>query len=479
MTNTTTRFAFLALISMWITAAHGSEPDQLRTWTDATGKFRTDARFIDLKDGKVRLQKADGGTISIPIERLSEQDQEYAKSRVPPATEEVTPTPASPSTQPQEDLKRDPEPPQPPATDMSPSSATATEASLPGGNDHGSPQAKATANASVTPVASPMRGSSSYGTAAVIAVSLLALAVTSGILVRWRAGRKRHQGLDDPRVSEAVSALMSNVTLSPEMNRVEGTGSEGPVIQSSILLKQLHEAYPDSAELHFAWAAALQVALQGETAAKVLEDCVREHPNFWFAKATQRQNALQTWNPFFLPEFIPKLGSQVHPVIHRIVSTNILLATRQGVLPRAVVFLRDASGEFAPSKLASCKIEFVTTISEVKTPQVVAINGRIHDDPSNPYQCEITQCPIRPFGNKERLPYELFIRQATYDFVVLDSAGRVKYIRQMKPSSRMKTAHARLVKMLETTDGPELSTNEILGAIRRHQSIFDPKKVAY
>lgn len=286
-------------------------------------------------------------------------------------------------------------------------------------------------------------------------------------------------GLQDPRVPKAISALMANVTLSRGTYTVEGTGSEGPVMATANLFKELHEAYPQSPNLHFAWAASLQVALQGETAANVLAACVQSHPGFWLAKVTQKQNALVNWNPFFLPSFSPQPGTQVHPVINQTVSANILLATRQGILPRAVIFLRDASDEFAVLKLSSCKIEFVTTISEITNPQVVAINGRIHDDPTNPFQCEIVMCPIYPFGDKERLPYELFVRQPMYDFVILDGTGRVKYIRHITPSGRMKAAHARLAQMLDTMEGLELSTNEVLSAIRRHQSIFDPKKIAY
>jgi hypothetical protein len=287
------------------------------------------------------------------------------------------------------------------------------------------------------------------------------------------------EGLKDPRVPKAISALMANVTLSPDANRVEGTGSDGPVMVAANLFKALHEAYPQSPNLHFAWAASLQVALQGEAAANVLSECVQSHPDFWLAKATQKQSAIFNWNPFFLPEFSPISGAQVHPMIHRMVSTNVLLATRQGILPRAVIFLRDGSDEFAVSKLSSCKIEFVITISKIKTPQVVAINGRIHDEPTNPFQCEITMCPIRPFGEKERLPTELFIRQHTYDFVILDGAGRVKYFRHITPSTRMKAVHKKLVKMLDTMEGPKLSINDVLNAISRHQSVFDPKKIAY
>jgi hypothetical protein len=53
----------------------------LRAWTDATGKFKTEAAFLDLKDGKVRLKKEDGTTITVPIERLSDADQAFARTQ--------------------------------------------------------------------------------------------------------------------------------------------------------------------------------------------------------------------------------------------------------------------------------------------------------------------------------------------------------------------------------------------------------------
>ena len=53
-----------------------------RTWTDSTGKHTVEAEFVDLKDGKVRLKKEDGRTITIPIERLSEADRAYVKSQI-------------------------------------------------------------------------------------------------------------------------------------------------------------------------------------------------------------------------------------------------------------------------------------------------------------------------------------------------------------------------------------------------------------
>lgn len=51
----------------------------IRTWTDSTGLFKLEARFVALKDGKVTLEKADGTTKTLPLDKLSEEDQTAAK----------------------------------------------------------------------------------------------------------------------------------------------------------------------------------------------------------------------------------------------------------------------------------------------------------------------------------------------------------------------------------------------------------------
>lgn len=50
---------------------------EFRTWTDKTGKFKTEAVFVDFKEDSVRLKKKDGSIISVPIEKLSKADQEW------------------------------------------------------------------------------------------------------------------------------------------------------------------------------------------------------------------------------------------------------------------------------------------------------------------------------------------------------------------------------------------------------------------
>jgi hypothetical protein len=48
-----------------------------RTWTDVTGKFKVKASLVGVRNGKVTLKKEDGGTISVPASKLSDDDRDF------------------------------------------------------------------------------------------------------------------------------------------------------------------------------------------------------------------------------------------------------------------------------------------------------------------------------------------------------------------------------------------------------------------
>ncbi|WP_425397674.1 trypsin-like peptidase domain-containing protein [Aeoliella sp.] len=50
---------------------------EYRTWSDTTGKFRIDARFVDAAGGQVRLETKQGRLLSVPIEKLSGFDKAW------------------------------------------------------------------------------------------------------------------------------------------------------------------------------------------------------------------------------------------------------------------------------------------------------------------------------------------------------------------------------------------------------------------
>jgi hypothetical protein len=49
----------------------------LRTWTDATGKFRIEAEYAGADLGIVRLKKKNGTLIQLPLDKLSQADQKF------------------------------------------------------------------------------------------------------------------------------------------------------------------------------------------------------------------------------------------------------------------------------------------------------------------------------------------------------------------------------------------------------------------
>ncbi|MDA1053925.1 MAG: SHD1 domain-containing protein [Planctomycetota bacterium] len=50
-----------------------------RTWTDSTGKNKVEATYLGIEDNKVKLRRTDGKGIAVPLDRLSEEDQAFAK----------------------------------------------------------------------------------------------------------------------------------------------------------------------------------------------------------------------------------------------------------------------------------------------------------------------------------------------------------------------------------------------------------------
>ncbi len=55
--------------------------DDLRTWTDSTGKFKVRAKFDSVEGDKVKLIRENGEKFTIALEKLSKADQEYVSNQ--------------------------------------------------------------------------------------------------------------------------------------------------------------------------------------------------------------------------------------------------------------------------------------------------------------------------------------------------------------------------------------------------------------
>lgn len=53
--------------------------EDLRTWTDTTGTFKTQAAFVSLDGDQVTLRREDGNLLKLPLDRLSRADQAFAR----------------------------------------------------------------------------------------------------------------------------------------------------------------------------------------------------------------------------------------------------------------------------------------------------------------------------------------------------------------------------------------------------------------
>ena len=59
-------------------AAREAAPEaEFRQWTDSSGTFHVEARFVEVSGGKVAIKTRGGKNLAIPLDRLSKADQEY------------------------------------------------------------------------------------------------------------------------------------------------------------------------------------------------------------------------------------------------------------------------------------------------------------------------------------------------------------------------------------------------------------------
>ncbi len=89
-----------------LTDRHGKQL-AVRTWTDSTGEFRTQAVLISVTPSSVRLLQSDGRLLVVLQDRLSEEDQLFLRLRGPDKTPaEQVPAVRLPSSTPMPELPR-------------------------------------------------------------------------------------------------------------------------------------------------------------------------------------------------------------------------------------------------------------------------------------------------------------------------------------------------------------------------------------
>src|SRR5690349_10635563 len=88
----------MALVAFASSILYSQSTATVRKWSDTSGKYKVDAEFLGLKDGKVSLRKTDGNSIEVPLEKLSKADRDFVKSLEqgdPPAEKKATRSPSN------------------------------------------------------------------------------------------------------------------------------------------------------------------------------------------------------------------------------------------------------------------------------------------------------------------------------------------------------------------------------------------------
>lgn len=103
------RISSLAMVVACLLSMSGYADDTLsvRTWTDATGKYRVEATLVSSSDKEVVLKRADGTEVTVQLEKLSDADRSFLKKSADksPATSATKNSASTKATEPAVEMK--------------------------------------------------------------------------------------------------------------------------------------------------------------------------------------------------------------------------------------------------------------------------------------------------------------------------------------------------------------------------------------
>lgn len=279
-------------------------------------------------------------------------------------------------------------------------------------------------------------------------------------------------------ISQALKIIEGQVKIEPSMVQVENAGSGGKVMEAVRKFEIVLEQYPDNPLLHYAYASSLHLAMQYKSAEDEMKKCSETHPDFILAKL-----ALEGWGKWQSMFKLPPWGARtktIHHALSQTIQTSILLPVRDGLVPRAALFSRDARGDFQNVQaLRAAKITIASVISAVRHPQVIGIYAKVYDNPNNPFDIEVLQAPFGPRGDKTRATYEYLCIQQDIDFSVIDRNDSIMINKRLPIPSNMRETNQKILQLLLSSDGADISASQLMNAIMKHQQQFSPSNVRY
>ena len=91
------RILGMVILAVLVCCSTARSESESRQWSDATGKFKIEAKLLEVKGGKAILLKADGKKVEVPVDKLSAADQKYIEDNDDPFKAPATPAPSTPA----------------------------------------------------------------------------------------------------------------------------------------------------------------------------------------------------------------------------------------------------------------------------------------------------------------------------------------------------------------------------------------------
>ena len=80
----------VSIVLVFILLFCSTQHADARTWTSSGGGFKIEAEFVKLVGNQLTLRKADGAELVVPLEKLSQADQDVARRYARPAPVDIS-----------------------------------------------------------------------------------------------------------------------------------------------------------------------------------------------------------------------------------------------------------------------------------------------------------------------------------------------------------------------------------------------------
>lgn len=275
-------------------------------------------------------------------------------------------------------------------------------------------------------------------------------------------------------VRKALDIIDRNLEISENL-KIRSAGSEGEMMKAYRLLKQASDAEPSNLDLRYASICALRLAAQFASSYKELETFVREHPDFALGTFT-----LDGWKEdvegiapamFRYPEFTPTT-TKMPTFYARFVKTVVLLPARDGIHPRAILFVKDNEAYWTKQMMKDARVE-IAVVHEKQNPQIAAIYARFLLPRKKPDIHEALHVLSLPKSDTVIAAISYLCLQDFVDVVVMDNSKEIIFNKSVGFSEGTKATLQNVKRTLLDTKGQKLTAQEGLRIARKFQNAYN------